>query len=174
MARFDELFDEFRGEAFRLETLPGYAVGQDAERLADYAAGAYVLGSPIPGVEFVKGLVESGRRTTLVRLVERPLTIDQRLSIDWVYPHHAVAGREIAILEPGSELAGNASVTGDFWLFDDTAVALMRYAPDGRFDRADVVEEPATVARYVALRNQLWASAVPFGKWLGNWRRAVR
>lgn len=170
-SQFDRLFDEFRNDAFRLETLPGYNVGQDADRLAEYASGAYLPELPIPGVEFIEELVRPGRRTSLVRLVAEPLTIDQRLSIEWVYPHHAAAGREIAILDPRSNGAEQAASAGDFWLFDNATAAVMHYAPDGSFDQAEVIDAPAEVDRYVALRNQFQSAATPFRRWLADWRR---
>ncbi|MGW6195380.1 DUF6879 family protein [Kribbella sp. NPDC055110] len=172
--RFDRLFDEFTEEAFRVETLPGYNVGQDAERLTQYASGAYLPEQPIPGVSFVADLVRRGRRTTLVRLVGEPLTVDQRLSIDWVYPHHAAAGRDISILRSNAEVADLAASVGDFWLFDNAVVAVMRYLPGGEFDRADVIDADDEVAKYVALRNQYVDAATPFRSWLASWRRGLR
>lgn len=169
--QFDRLFEDFGDEAFRLETLPGYNVGADAERLRQFASGAYLPEQPIPGVEFVREMVQRGRRTTLVRLVAEPLTIDQRLSIDWVYPHHAAAGREISILEPGGALAEQAAAAGDFWLFDSAAVALMKYTTGGSFDSVEIVSSPEQVSRYVDLRNQLLSAATPFGDWLAAWRK---
>lgn len=169
--QFDRLFDDFGDEAFRLETLPGYNVGADRERLAQFMSGAYLPEPPIPGVEFVQDLVRPGRRTSLVRLVAAPLTVEQRLSIEWVYPHHAAAGRDIWILEAHSPAAAAAVTVGDFWLFDSVTVAAMKYEPDGSFDRADVTSDPVQVDRYVALRNQLLMSAIPFRTWLAEWRK---
>lgn len=170
-SQFDRLFDDFSYEAFRLETLPGYNVGTDAERLAEFAAGAYLPQPPIPGVDFIRQLVAPGRRTALVRLLAEPMTIDQRLSIDWVYPHHAAAGRAISIIEPGSQAAELAQAAGDFWLFDASCVALMKYSPDGAFEGVDMITDPPAVKQYVELRTQLTAAATPFRSWLANWRR---
>ena len=172
--QFDRLFDDFADEAFRLETLPGYNVGGDADRLTRYRSGAFLPEPPIPGVDFVQAMVGPHRRTTLVRLINEPLTIDQRLSIDWVYPHHAAAGREISILAPGSKVASQAADVGDFWLFDSKAVALMRYAADGSFDGVEIITGDDQVKPFLKLREQLLSTATPFRTWLAHWREKAR
>jgi hypothetical protein len=171
---FDRLFDDFTDEAFRLETLPGYNVGGDADRLTQYRSGAYLPEPPVPGVDFVHDMVRPPRRTTLVRLISDPLTIDQRLSIDWVYPHHAAAGREISILEPGSKVASQAADVGDFWLFDSKAVALMRYAADGGFEGEEIITGDDQLRPFLDLREQLLSAATPFRAWLASWREKSR
>jgi hypothetical protein len=170
-SQFDRLFDDFSDEAFRLETLPGYNVGADAERLRQFLSGAYLPEHPIPGVDFVREMVKPDRRTTLVRLVSKPITVDQRLSIDWVYPHHAEAGRAISILDPGSAAAERAAAVGDFWLFDAATVALMKYTPDGSFGGVEIISSQDEVNRFVDLRLELLAAAKPFASWLADWRR---
>ncbi len=172
----DRLFDEFEQEAFRLETLPTFDVPGDADRMASYAAGGLFPDPPQPTkwTDEIREIVSSGRRMPHVRLVGQPLTMYQRKSVDWFYPYHAAAGREIHILNPSSPLADEATRVGDYWMFDSASVALMRYDSAGDFLGADIVTDPDEVSYYVDLRDRLLAKAEPFRQWLAAWRQRVR
>jgi hypothetical protein len=172
----DQLFDAAEHELFRLETLPSYDVPGDAEIRDRYRSGELFPDPPQPTswTEEIRALVASGKRMPHVRLVTEPLTMYLRSSVDWFYPYHAEAGREIFILRPGSEFADEARRLGDYWMFDSATVALMRYDQAGDFLGVDAVREPAEVAYYVELRDRLLAQAEPFRHWLAWWRENVR
>lgn len=172
----DALFAAARQELFRLETLPAYLATGDAERSAQYAAGALFPEprQPTAWTREIQRTVESGRKMPHVRLVTEPLSMYIRKSVDWFYPHHVDAGRDIYILTPGSELASEAAEVGDYWMFDSATVALMRYDDVGAYLGIDLVTEPGAVAGYAALRARLLAESQPFRLWLGGWRQRSR
>ena len=73
----------------------------------------------------------------------------------------AAAGEDIRIADRTRypELAG---LGPDFWLFDDTAAAVMRYDPEGRYLGAEVAEDaaPFRMQRDLALRRSVALEAV--------------
>ncbi len=174
--QLDQLFDEFKDEAFRLETLPAYGIPAEASNEARYAAGEPLLDPPQPSAwtNEIREIIESGRRMPHVWLVTEPLTMYQRAGVDWFYPYQAAVGRETYILTPDSPLVDEATKTGDYWMFDSASVALMRYDDTGDFLGTDVLTDPADVAYYVDLRDRLLATAQPFRQWLAGWRQRVR
>lgn len=172
----DTLFDEFKVEAFRLETLPAYGIPAEASNEARYAAGEPLPDpvQPSPWTTEIQEIVESGRRMPHVWLVTEPLTMYQRSGVDWSYPYQAAVGRETYILTPDSPLAEEATRAGDYWMFDSANVALMRYDDTGDFLGTDVITDPAEVAHYVEFRDRLLAAGQPFRRWLAGWRQRVR
>ncbi|MGI8814425.1 MAG: DUF6879 family protein [Pseudonocardia sp.] len=172
----DKVFDAAENELFRLETLPSYDVLGDMKQTARYTAGELFTEPPQPTAwtEEIRSVVSSGKRMPHVRLVTEPLTMYLRKSVDWFYPYHAAAGREIFILSPDAEIVDEARRVGDYWMFDSATVALMRYDETGDFLGIDAVREPAEVAYYVELRDRLLAQAEPFQQWLAGWRQRVR
>ncbi|MDQ2707699.1 MAG: hypothetical protein M3Z25_08725 [Actinomycetota bacterium] len=172
----NRVFDAAENELFRLETLPSYDVPGEAKQTERYAAGELFPDPPQPTAwtEEIRSLVTSGKRMPHVRLITEPLNLYLCGAVEWFYTYHAAAGREIFILSPGSELAAEAERVGDYWMFDSTTVALMRYDQAGDFLGIDAVREPAEVAYYVELRDRLLAQAEPFQQWLAGWRQRAR
>lgn len=174
--QLNQLFDEFRHEAFRLETLPFYGVPGEAITMARYAAGEPLPDPPQPSrwTTEIREMVESGRRMPHVWLVSEPLTMYQRAAVDWFYPYQAAVGRETFILTPDSSLTEEATTAGDYWMFDSATVVMMRYDETGDIVSRDVVIDPSEVAYRVDLRDRLLATAEPFKHWLAGWRQRAR
>jgi len=168
-AAFDRLFDDFKEESFRLEALSQYNMG-DLKRVSQFMAGDYLPTAPYPGVKFTRDMVTPDRRTSLVRLLSEPLSAHERYCVEWVYPHHADAGREIMLL-PASELSKEAAALGDYWLFDQSSVVQMRYDDTGVVLERNIVTDPDVVRGYVEFRERLVAEAEPFRDWLARWRQ---
>lgn len=145
-ASFDELFDNFRESAFRLETLQHYDTAGDAERLA-----AFREGRPLPitpskraWLDFIEQGVAAGKRTYRVHVLDRPLTEYVRFELA-AYEENAAAGEEIRLAERTAHPA-LAELRSDFWLFDDAIAVPMEYDEQGHFvafhptGASDVVE----------------------------------
>jgi len=52
----------------------------------------------------------------------------------------------------------------DFWLFDDTHVALMHFGPDG-VTGVELFDDPGTVRTFREVRDRAWNAAVPYRDW---------
>ncbi|GAA3849855.1 hypothetical protein GCM10022243_14710 [Saccharothrix violaceirubra] len=55
----------------------------------------------------------------------------------------------------------------DFWLFDDERLAILRFTPTG-LDGAEIVTDPATVARYRHHRDRAWRHSVAFERYVSR------
>ncbi|MFE7626321.1 hypothetical protein P8A18_15960 [Streptomyces castrisilvae] len=158
------MFDNFRREAFRLETLSDYSRSGsvDAYRMfldgrrkpADYNA---------DWLDEVRGHVAAGRRVYRVHVLTRPLTPYLRFELGWGYQTNATAGEEFFILDT-TELCSPVADVGDFWLFDSVAAAPMYYSDDGKFLGADVLPDERS-GQYVTHRDVALSRAVPFADW---------
>ncbi|MFJ8842601.1 DUF6879 family protein [Streptomyces cyaneofuscatus] len=132
-----ELFDDFKQEAFRLETLDDYGRSGNKDAYQLFLGGkpkpqGYNTGWP----DEARENVDAGRRMYRVHVVTRPLR------------------------EQPNPLAD----VGDFWLFDSVTAAPMHYTPDGEFSGADVLPHDRA-DEYVGYRNTALAHALPFADW---------
>ncbi|ARF74528.1 hypothetical protein B7C62_21520 [Kitasatospora albolonga] len=158
------MFDGFKQEAFRLETLDDYGRSGNAD-----AYRLFLDGEPKPEdynadwLDEVRGHVDAGRRMYRVHVVTRPLTPYLRYELGWGYTTNITAGEEFFILDV-TERPNPLGGVGDFWLFDSVSAAPMRYAPDGEFTGADVLPE-GRADEYVGYRDTALAHAVPFTNW---------
>ncbi|WP_367125509.1 DUF6879 family protein [Streptomyces phytohabitans] len=160
-----DLFDGFRREAFRLETLDDYSRSGSVD-----AYRRFLDGQPRPAgynddwCAEVRQHVAEGRRVHRVHVLARPLTPYLRFELGWGYVTNAAAGEEFFILDVTDRPSPLPPEVGDFWLFDGEATALLRYDADGGFRGAEVL--PADRAgHYAACRDTALAHAVPFTDW---------
>ncbi|MEV2251347.1 DUF6879 family protein [Streptomyces sp. NPDC050147] len=160
-----DLFDSFRQEAFRLETLDDYSQSGnvDAYRL-------YLDGQPQPAdynadwLDEIRTYVGSGRRMYRVHILTRPLTPYLRFELGWGYRTNATAGEEFFILDVTDRPSPVPNGVGDFWLFDSTTPARFHYSHDGKFLGADLLPDDRG-PEYVTYRDTALAHAVPFADW---------
>ncbi|BBA99798.1 hypothetical protein RVR_6575 [Actinacidiphila reveromycinica] len=159
-----DLFDSFKHEAFRLETLDDYSASGNVD-----AFRTFLSGGPQPKdynaewVAEVEAATRSGKRIYRVHVLKRPLTPYLRFELGWGYRKNSTAGEEFFILDTTDGHSPLADV-GDFWLFDSTEAATMRYDESGRFLGAEIVPLPRS-AEYVTYRNVALDHAQPFAPW---------
>ncbi len=155
MTTFASLFDTFTNRAFRYEALPVYTVDGEAE-----AFEAFLNGTDIPQEEhdewlqYIRKCKEENKQMCRVRLLPDPPTPYFEFEVSNGYVRSIDAGEEILELKP-ADLPASLVGIPDFWLFDDNAVAVMKYDDDGHFLGADVHEEHDEVARFQAIAEQL-------------------
>jgi len=143
----------FEQSAFRLETLPEYNVPQEVEMLAAFRRGEPVeLPDDHPWLKRVSWHTRVGRVMRRVRVVSHPLTDYLRMELS-VYPKSVAAGEDIRITE--------MQLSGDFWLFDDSTVLVMKYDQAGRFITAETSDDLTYYQRQrdLALTNCMELSA---------------
>ncbi|MGW6389500.1 DUF6879 family protein [Streptomyces sp. NPDC055103] len=160
-----DLFGSFQREAFRLETLADYSRSGsvDAYRM-------YLDGLPKPDdynadwLADVRTHTTAGRRMYRVHVLARPLTPYLRFELGWGYVTNATAGEEFFILDVTEQPSPLPPGVGDFWLFDDTVAAPIRYDEAGGFLGADVLADDRG-PEYVTYRDTALAHAVRFADW---------
>ncbi|MGH3589173.1 MAG: DUF6879 family protein [Pseudonocardia sp.] len=72
-------------------------------------------------------------------------------------------GASLHLSDPPAEADVLASI-GDFYLLDDTQVAVMRYDSSGAFAGAEILGDPLA-GIYRAAAHAAWTVAEPFAEW---------
>ncbi|MGW5095213.1 DUF6879 family protein [Streptomyces nodosus] len=158
------MFDDFRREAFRLETLDDYSQSGSVDAYRLFLDGqAKPQDYNADWLDEVRGHVDAGRRVYRVHVLTRPLTPYLRFELGWGYQTNATAGEEFFVLDV-TEQHSSVRAVGDFWLFDSVTAVPMRYSDDGKFLGADVLGDEQG-ERYVTYRDSALAHAVPFADW---------
>ncbi|PJE95639.1 hypothetical protein CUT44_21970 [Streptomyces carminius] len=159
-----DLFDTFRCEAFRLETLDDYS---GSGNVAAYKA--FLAGEPQPEdynahwVEELRAHTERGKRVYRVHILSRPLTDYLRFELGWGYRRNMSGGEEFFILDT-TENPSPLEHVPDFWLFDSESVAVMNYDSAGKFLGSEVLP-PERAAEFARYRDAALAHAEPFTAW---------
>lgn len=153
----------FTRTLFRLETMDYYEVASDGGDFVRWRRGE---AEPTwerkgPWLKQLRREVEEGKYSHRVHVVRSPLNDYLRFECEWGYAYNAKAGEHIAILDLAETPRPSSLINEDFWLIDDEQVVSMRYADDGRFLGADVMN-PRDLPRYRAARDAAWAAATRF------------
>lgn len=167
----DELkaeFDRMEREAFRLQQYQSYAGVKGPEWEAWQAGKPLPVITPEnhPWLKKVAGYIAAGRRVYDVHIVEWPLAEYMKYALALI-PIEMSDGSEFFMVdrENHSDLA---TLTEDFWMFDEQRVAVMCYDEQERFVEAAEPTEPIEV--YIARRDLLMTYAVPFEQWMAEHR----
>jgi hypothetical protein len=177
-AAFASLFESFKTNAFRLETLSEYRVESDAGRLD-----LFLKGEPLPPggnkawCELVSAAVRAGKRMQRVHIIPHRLTPYLRYEIEWGYAFTAEAGEEIMLLvhDQPAQLFSTWPLP-DFWLFDDGTAACtcvrMHYDEVGHFLFGELITDPTEVGTYRQARDIALTHAVPLRRYLAEVRNS--
>lgn len=160
----DECFREFRSSAFRLETLPAYAVSGEAARIEAWRDGLARPERSVRTSEYLREVaanVLAGRERMRVRILDHPLSEYCRYQMAG-YIESAAAGEQtrIVVRNGGSEqfIQDLASVGNDFWFFDmgtdGERAVLLEYDVTGAFAGVRLA-----AGRDLASCRRLWALA---------------
>lgn len=159
----NDLFDEYKISAFRLETLQVYIIPGFQDPLDRFLAG-----QPMPEDfnedwhETVRGYVSAGKTMQRAKVVRRPLTDYSRYLLSWGVPGNVAAGEDYQILDLTDRALDLPEQ--DFWLFDDETVLLLNFEPDGTF-RDRELADPADLDKYRRWRDLALAEAVPWSEY---------
>jgi hypothetical protein len=159
-AEFKAMFASFETEAFRFEAQPQYPLGPGQEDFDRFLAG-----TPTPPTEYtwlapwleeLAQFMSAGKSICRVRVLDEPMTDYQRWML-WGAPWMVSAGEYITYMSRSA--AGQAGLPGyDWWLFDDSWVVEMHFAP-GEVGDLMLVSGTQAVDKYRALREAALLSA---------------
>jgi hypothetical protein len=156
-------FNSYEREAFRLETLPSYAVpGEQEEYEAFLATGELCIPDDDPWLVRVREFRESGRWIGRVHIITRPLSDYLRYEFA-VYAHTVAAGEDVRILDL-TDQRNPGLPDQDWWLFDESKVVEMRYRPDGTQTGRELLENP-DLGRYRHWKDLALSLSVPFSEY---------
>ncbi|MFJ9900216.1 DUF6879 family protein [Streptomyces sp. NPDC091280] len=166
-AQRDELFNQFERDAFHLELRDDY--GSPVE---DTPYARWQRGEPDDyawldaWTTLMKRVTGEGKAVRRVRVVTEPhsqyvrwehslthLNIEMGEDIRWL-PRHLLP-EEITF-----PLSGN-----DWWLYDDSLLAVGHFDPEGRVLGSEIVEAADVVTQCAGLRDQLWSLAIPHAEY---------
>lgn len=156
-------------DLFRLETLPVYDVGEEADDFAAWQRGDRTL----PTLETdgwlqkIRDTTAAGARWSRVRILDYPLTEYSAFEL-YGYQANARAGERIYVADRAwsPELA---DLHDDFWMFDETVVRMV-YDVTGRFLYA---EQPPAAAWFSGLRGVALRHAMPLGDFLAEYESGL-
>ncbi len=153
-------FDSYQREAFRLETRPTYNVASEQEEYETFlATGELHIPDDDPWLVRVRYFRATGRWIGRVHVLTRPLTDYLRYEFA-LYRHTVLVGEDVRILDLTDQVDPGLPQQ-DFWLFDESAVVRMDYAPDGTQLGRELLED-TDPAQYVTWKHLALEHAQPF------------
>ena len=153
--------DGFEHTAWRLETRRAYAADQRSEAYQRFLRGEERQADPgNPWSVMVREATAQGRRIERVRVLDDPLSENQRYSLTSVKENLA-AGEDIRYLR-----RDRAQVHGlpddDFWLFDSRLIARFRWDEAGWATHLDFTDSPEQVLLGCQARDAAWHYAIRY------------
>ena len=122
---FDKLFERFKEEAFRLETLPVYDVPLETDAILEFKETGKVINNI--DNEWMD-LLKIGKPVKRLRLLSNPLSDYEIFELE-VYKSNLKYGEDIRIINRDN-FKENLQ---DFWIFDMKWIGIMNYDQDGKF-----------------------------------------
>ena len=160
----DALFDTFQRDAFHLELRDSYTVDSEDESYQRWKRGEPPDPSDRdrPWLRRMMRITQAGRTVRRERGITEPISEYIHFEDDST-PENLAAGEDIRWLprhlvpaEIAFPLEGR-----DWWLFDDSLVAVGEFDGHGRPLGSRVSADPALLRQCISVRDQLWLSAIP-------------
>jgi hypothetical protein len=160
----DALFDTFQRDAFHLELRDNYAVDSEGESYRRWKRGEPQDPSDRdrPWLQRIKRITRCGRTVRRVRVITEPISEYIHFEYDST-PENLTAGEDIRWLPRRLIPVGVVfPLEGrDWWLFDDSLVAVGEFDECGRPLGSLISTDPALLRQCITVRDQLWVSAIP-------------
>ena len=157
--QFEQLFNNFTRSAWRLECQGAYDEPEEREPLRRFLADEPDDGSWFADwLEWVRALRTTDRTIGRVRVLTEPLTDYLRFELS-ITPAAVEAGEDIRAL-PDARFRTLGIPREDFWIFDDSLVALMHFGVDG-VSGAEIITDPGQVESFRDRQQRTWEAAVP-------------
>jgi hypothetical protein len=156
-----QFFDSYERAAFRLETLPVYAMPDEEDEFRRFLAGEKPpQDHHYSWLDRVANFRATGRVIQRVHVVTRPLSDYLRYEFEWAYAFNVEAGEEIKILDL-TDRENPGLPAEDFWMFDERHVVSMMYRPDGSQIGRELLDDP-DIESYVHYKEIALGNSVPF------------
>jgi len=168
--KFDRLFT-FKKEAFRIETLPKYSVGDKDKRFETFLAGKIPNQNELKDAwcESLKQWTENGKDVIRVRVIPESRGAYFNFEVEWGYPPNVESGEDINVIAEDTFIDICGQDTEDIWLLDESKVLQMQYGDDGQFEGVKLTEDG--VDTYITYKQQLLEESTDFTDYLKQRRR---
>lgn len=162
------LFDECRAEAFHLEVGDVYAVPTESERFRRFLEGEPALPDEHKNRwnDLIRETTRRGVVVGRVRVVTVPHTDYHRWLLS-VTDTNTAAGEDIRYVL--RHLAGEVP-PDDWWLLDNERVVYNMVGADRKPAGLAVTADAGIVGYCRSVKERLWASAIPYGEYVGRAR----
>ncbi|OLB74505.1 MAG: hypothetical protein AUI14_23260 [Actinobacteria bacterium 13_2_20CM_2_71_6] len=160
-----ELVRNIKRSAFRLETLSEYRSASGAEGFQAFQEGRPQPPPSAYAISWFQNVAETiaaGCSWRRVHVVSRPLSEYLQWEI-LAYEENIAAGEDVRVADRSTVPVELASLTQDFWMFDEEIVVVMNYNDEFRFVGGDIDEN---VAPYLEIRDLAVAHSVPLHDYL--------
>lgn len=160
----DALFDTFQRDAFHLELRDSYSVDSEDQSYRRWKSGEPPDPSDQdrPWLRRMKRATHSGKTVRRVRVITEPVSEYIQFEYDST-PENLAAGEDIRWLPRHLIPTGIAfPLEGrDWWLFDDSLVAVGEFDGRGRPLGSRITTDPAVLRQCIRVRDRLWLIAIP-------------
>jgi hypothetical protein len=154
------LFQRFERSAFRMETHQTYTMPSEQPGIARFLAGEPKPEGHNSGwTDTVRRNLAAGKTMQRLKVVRRPFTDYTRFLFAWAIPGNVEAGEDYRILDTTDRDPGIPEQ--DFWIFDESTVALLNFNPDGTLRDRELVDQ-SELEKYLHWRDTALAESVPF------------
>lgn len=162
--QLDELFQNVRRYAFRLESRDRYNVPDERPSFEAFMAGRRDLDESArvgPWYDRTRRAAREGRPFSRVRIVSTPLGDYSRYAL-WTAQGNLEADEEIRYLDRDQAAALGLPVQPphDAWLIDNERVAVLGFDKNDQFVGAYILDDPDVVQRHRAWRRIAWDASV--------------
>lgn len=181
-ASYNERWSHLKREFFKLETLQRYA-DEFSPGFSEYALGRItdeelvvqlreaMTSGPDPWYDRVQ---QEGLKYNRVHIVDLPLSAYLRYELKSYDISRELGEHIFLITTQEAQKVGSSLLATDFIMFDDEAVFVQHYdEASGDWQYTELVEDPAVVARYGAVRAALLEKALPMEDFLREHANAV-
>lgn len=176
MYTLSELFANYSKEAFRLELLQQYIVPEEWDNFLQFKETGIAKGySELDEyIESAKEKVKTGKRHIRARVYVRPISEYLKFETQIGYIPQESVGIELLFLEANtfksllSALNINQNNVADFWLFDNSILAIMEYDSEGRYLGHKITNDSTIVNQCALLRNEFIKTGHPFSYFLAE------
>lgn len=165
---FQRLFTSYKSSAFRLETLQVYAVSYEDKPFQDFMSGKerYADAESVEWGNLIRSGIAAGKTMSRVHVIEEPLTDYLRFEILWPYHNNFEAGDDIRLIVMSQGEWPSNLPKEDFWLFDESLVADMKYDEQYGFVEAVITDNPAIVAQRIQWRDEAIRLSITYDMYL--------
>lgn len=145
----NNIFEDFKHTAYRVETLPVYSVQDEIE---DY--NRFLLGQPLNpnnNDEWLKTIhkaTQAGKIFERIRIISNELTDYEKYEF-LCYHNNSIAGEKIYVLSADdyNKLVAD-EMKGDFWIFDNELLVKLNYNSNGEFLNIQQIDNNLIVQDY--------------------------
>lgn len=143
------LFDNFKTSAHRIETLPSYKIDSELKNYQKFILGKPCAFGDEEWINNLKKWISEGKEIKRIRVISEYVTPYEKYEFI-SYHNNFMAGEKIYVVNRNLyEQVIDLNRQSDFWIFDFSIVAKMKYSNIGEYIGADIIDNKVEVLEYI-------------------------